>query len=558
MHVVRRKSLGNQVETMEKNQQERSAGEAPVVVAPKRKMTLYALLSLPLPALYLLCCVLAATCTTIFPGVNVEKVALSGLSQEAAAQELAERSEELFAERRFPVLLGKEIVCEVTTTEAHAVFDPEATARDAFAVGRQGNFFSNGWTYLRCLLGGGKMTPRAAASEEDLLACAEDVALRQNRAPVDGGYRIAGGQLYLCRPRDGEEIDVAALTKALGAALSSGDMSGIVCTSTARTGAPLDLAAVAQELANGSNATFDRSTGTVTEARLGASFDIAEAEKLLADTAPGEEVCVPATVFEPTVSRAEMSAVLFRDQMGTYSTYVGGSAARIENVRRAAEEINDYVLNAGETFSFNMALGEITESTGYAAAPLNPGDPSGAVLGGGVSQCASTLYYACVLANLTVVQRANQTYAPAYITLGCDAVAADGTGDFQFQNNTDYPVRVVAELEGNNLTVTLYGSNLTGQSVRLISHTVSSTPYETTYEETADLPFGQTREMDSPYIGYNVKTYRNVYDAAGELIASTLEAESSYQVRNRRVLTGTAMSAPSAEEAPTPAPQSPS
>ena len=44
----------------------------------------------------------------------------------------------------------------------------------------------------------------------------------------------------------------------------------------------------------------------------------------------------------------------------------------------------------------------------------------------------------------------------------------------------------------------------------------------------------------TPYTGYVVKTYRNVYAGDGTLLSSTYEATSRYKSRNRIILVGKA------------------
>ena len=45
----------------------------------------------------------------------------------------------------------------------------------------------------------------------------------------------------------------------------------------------------------------------------------------------------------------------------------------------------------------------------------------------------------------------------------------------------------------------------------------------------------------TPYTGYKVRTYRNLYDANGKLISSTYEATSDYKVRNKVIARGPAL-----------------
>ena len=47
----------------------------------------------------------------------------------------------------------------------------------------------------------------------------------------------------------------------------------------------------------------------------------------------------------------------------------------------------------------------------------------------------------------------------------------------------------------------------------------------------------------TPYTGYKVETYRNLYDGNGKLISSTFEASIDYKVRNQVIARGTGKAA---------------
>ena len=69
---------------------------------------------------------------------------------------------------------------------------------------------------------------------------------------------------------------------------------------------------------------------------------------------------------------------------------------------------------------------------------------------------------------------------------------------------------------------------------------LSTTPYETEYRETAELPWGVRQQQQSGYTGREVVTYRCLYSGDGELLSRTEEARSSYKSRNEIILVGTA------------------
>ena len=80
-----------------------------------------------------------------------------------------------------------------------------------------------------------------------------------------------------------------------------------------------------------------------------------------------------------------------------------------------------------------------------------------------------------------------------------------------------------------------------GTSVKMTNEHLSTTPYETVYEDDPTLAPGTEKVKTTPYTGYKYRTYRNVYDANGKLISSTYEATSDYKSRNKVILRGPAV-----------------
>lgn len=67
----------------------------------------------------------------------------------------------------------------------------------------------------------------------------------------------------------------------------------------------------------------------------------------------------------------------------------------------------------------------------------------------------------------------------------------------------------------------------------MTNEVLSKTNWETVYKDDETLPAGTEKVTTTPYTGYKVKSYRNVYSADGKLISSTYEATSDYKVRNK-------------------------
>lgn len=92
----------------------------------------------------------------------------------------------------------------------------------------------------------------------------------------------------------------------------------------------------------------------------------------------------------------------------------------------------------------------------------------------------------------------------------------------------------------SKLTVTIVGTKTDDTYVKMTYDLLGTTKYETEYVETEELPWGEQRQKQNGYTGYEVVSYRNVYKGDGTLLSSNVEAKSNYKSRNQIILTGTA------------------
>lgn len=495
---------------------------------------------------YLLCCLLSVYVDAFFPRSTLIGVPVGGLSPEAAAAEI----QSAMAGRLYTVYLDDpeapsgQVVLTAEELGLRLSGDFAASVQDAFARQHTGNFLVSGSRYLRSLLLGSE--PGGVALDDDLdqgRRRAAELAETLSYAPIDSGYSLEEDALQVTVAKDGRAVDPAALAAALEAVRYETQESGRVAVVASQVLPAETLTAQAiHDAVSGEvkNAGYDAATDAITPEQVGAEFDVAAAQALLDAAAPGETVSVPAQVTFPKVTAEELKAVLFRDVLGECRTHVSGTAARITNVKLAAAAINGAVLNSGETFSYNETTGQRTAAKGYQAAPAYVKGETVDEIGGGVCQPSSTLYYACLRANLEITERYAHRYIPAYITAGMDATVSWGGPDYKFTNNTDYPIKVVTTYAKGYLTIQLLGTKTDDITVKMTNEHLSTTPFETVYEDDPTLAPGTETVKTTPYTGHKYKTYRNLYDGDGNLISSTYEAISDYKSRNKVILRGPA------------------
>ena len=147
--------------------------------------------------------------------------------------------------------------------------------------------------------------------------------------------------------------------------------------------------------------------------------------------------------------------------------------ASVANMELAIKAANGYVINPGETFSFNTMTGDTTNGYEhqYDNGVVGSYLPSKAIsrgeivqeYGGGICQASTTIYLCALKADLEVVERHAHQFASVYCDRGLDATVDYGNLDMQVKNTHEYPVFIatyVYDYTGNgidDLLVEMYG-----------------------------------------------------------------------------------------------------
>ena len=115
------------------------------------------------------------------------------------------------------------------------------------------------------------------------------------------------------------------------------------------------------------------------------------------------------------------------------------SAAKINNIQLALDQINGITLEYGETFSFNEIVGPRESIYGFRAAPNGRGVM---VVGGGVAQAATTLYLALLQLDEIEYNRLrtyDARFTDDYVDSGYYAVMVDYNENLDFVFTNYYP-----------------------------------------------------------------------------------------------------------------------
>ena len=399
----------------------------------------------------------------------------------------------------------------------------------------------SGWELLRSYLRPTDVTPQLDVDGAKLTDTCETLADTLDCTLVDGSYRLENGQgLYITKPRDGEKLDGGALRTLLEQRLAARDLSPAECVYQERQAAALDVQALHDELEGKTvSAVCDKATGRPTQSHVGVTFDVAAVQSQLDAAAPGAEFLADAEVQFPAVTTEELETAMFRDVLGTSTTKCAGPWGRHQNIRLAAKAINGNIYNPGEEFWYNAAVGQRTEARGFQPAAAYSGGRTVTSIGGGICQVSSTLYYATLLSDLKIVLRYAHMFDPGYMPVtGCDATVSWGGPDFAFRNDTDYPIKIVTSYndDTNELTVTIMGTRVNDNYVVMTNQFLSYSEFKVVYKEDESVSPGDRVVDQYGHNGYEVRTYRNVYDGEGKLLRSTVEATSDYDRGDKIIL----------------------
>lgn len=218
-----------------------------------------------------------------------------------------------------------------------------------------------------------------------------------------------------------------------------------------------------------------------------------------------------ADVKEPECTTADLEQIT--DVLGSAVTYYGSTYSRNKNVETGAAKLNGHLIMPGEVFSVTEAVVPFTEENGYEPAPSYESGKVVDSYGGGICQVSTTLYNAVLKAELEVVERHNHTMIVTYVEPSKDAAIAEGLMDFQFANNTEYPIFISGYAYGGELGFTIYGHETRDPNrvVEYVSETTSTTnPEGVKLYAKADQAVGYLAQTQSAHQGLTAVLWKYV------------------------------------------------
>lgn len=225
---------------------------------------------------------------------------------------------------------------------------------------------------------------------------------------------------------------------------------------------------------------------------------------------------------------------LFAEKSCFSTNFSTSSPERKNNIQVALRSLDGLVVDEGEVFSFNAATGVRDESSGYKQAKIISNGTFVLGFGGGVCQVSTTLYNACLLSGLDILEACNHSLPVSYIEPSFDAMVSIGSSDLKFRNNTGGKIIITTSSKNDICKIKIFGIKnkykITRQSEKVSIIPAEPDVIETDYLKYGcyDLEVGESKRLSYPKDGFISRGYLNFYDTNGKLVERKKIRENRY------------------------------
>ncbi|RSM66519.1 vanomycin resistance protein VanB [Amycolatopsis sp. WAC 01376] len=162
----------------------------------------------------------------------------------------------------------------------------------------------------------------------------------------------------------------------------------------------------------------------------------------------------------PAVSTDAANVLGINEVIGEFTTS-GLSGPAMTNVQALAARVSGAIVKPNETFSLGARSGPRTAEAGYVPAPVNEDGTGPVVVGGGVSQLATTLYNAAYLAGMADGGHLEHDHYLDRYPVARDVKAIDNNGspvEMQIVNDAPTGIAIQVLPANGSVTVRIWGT----------------------------------------------------------------------------------------------------
>ena len=222
-----------------------------------------------------------------------------------------------------------------------------------------------------------------------------------------------------------------------------------------------------------------------------------------------------------------------KDVIGTFTTNYPYAEYRLINIHRAAQWMDGTIVQPGEIFSYNKAVGERTEARGFVPGIMIDNGVFKKDLGGGVSQVATTLWNAAWFSGLELVQHKPHSFYISRYPAGRESTVAWPNVDVKFKNNSGFPVFVDTSFTKSSVTVSIYGTKFveveteSGPRTNFVKHEIyEEDSIDCIFQEGVDgFSITVDRILKKESIEFKREKYRTRYIPEDRVICTNPEAK---------------------------------
>ena len=486
----------------------------------------------------------------IIKGVYVQGVNVSNMVEQEAMDKFKEKTEEIY--KTDITLICGEYSTSITPEQIELKLNYEEAIKEANSVGKKSNILINNYSILKANIFKTNINIKPEYNEEVLKDIIKNISSELPGAVKEVSYEIDNDKLIITKGQSGIYIDSEKLTKDIISNINNRLIDikeNIEIPIKEKEADPIDIEKIYSEIYKEAKDAYIEENPFklhVEENGLDFAISMEEAKKIISEEKDTYEI--PLKIDKAKVKTEDLGDKLFKETLSKYTTiYDAGNTSRSTNIAIAARTINGTVILPGDTFSYNKILGNTTKEKGYQLGTAYVGGKVVPAYGGGICQVATTLYNAVLYANLEIVERYNHSYSVSYVPASRDATVSYGGKDFKFKNSRTYPIKIVASAKNGVVNISFKGIKEEKEyDIEITSTTLSTTPYNTTYQDNSDLAEGKQKVIQVGHNGMKSQAFK-IIKYNGKTISKTLLSADTYQPMNKIIERGTKKTAKTEE-----------
>lgn len=535
--------------------------------AKKKRQQRIILISLCAVALILLIAVIGVTISLfnqtteddglILKGVNAAGVNLGGKTPEQAKQALHEYTDGTYTQLNMVVsVLDTSITLSPADTGAR--LDVDAVVEAAYNYGRSGSRSDRQQAQKQALSSGYTISvlPYLNLDTAYIESVVSDLGKQYSTMLTETDYYLTGEAPDLTQESYDTSVVYQTLVIQIGTAEYGLNTDGLYeqildaydinlfevtaqCTINAPAAVDYDQVMIDAGCIAPTNAEFNVDTYEVTPEVYGYGFTMETLRAAVENAAYGDEVTLDLCFIEPAIKKDFYTKDMFQDTLSSYATVISSDKNWNANMQLVCELLDGTIIEAGGEFSFNSIVGQPTAKRGFQSANVYLGKSYQKIIGGGICQVASTLYYCALAADLEILERNSHSYTTDYIQAGFDAEIYYGSMDMRFRNNTEKPLRIGAEISGGELKIVLIGTDTKTYTVNLTYQIDETYEPETVYNTMIEGNAGGYHDGDvvtEGITGYTISTYIVRTDKEDSTIEEEILIAESYYAKRDKVV----------------------